>query len=148
MPGALKGDHRPDRQDEALYRSRNQIQLFEAEVVNDTTPRVSSVVPCGSFRKLGLYVSIDSTSTPDNLHVELEYLDRWDGNWHTFKQGPFAALFWEDTDTAAGIHEAFIADVVGRAVRVKLTGVDVAQSGNVLGAAKYFTVSVTLDFWN
>ncbi|GAI21092.1 unnamed protein product, partial [marine sediment metagenome] len=32
--------------------------------------------------------------------------------------------------------------------RAKLAGENVAASGNVLGAAKYFTVSIGMDFWN
>ena len=144
----MKGEQRPALQEAVIYRPEDQLQLIEREVVNSTVPRVSSDVVCASFRKFGIYVYIDSTGSPDNLHIEVEFLDRWTGQWYTHKQGPFAALFWEDTDTASGIYECFVGDVLGRAMRVTLTGVNVAASGNTLGAATYFTVSIGVDFWN
>ena len=144
----MKGDTTPTIQEESLIRTKDLIQLFDNEVINSTTPRNSDDIECAPFRKFGIYVHIDSTSTPDLIHVEVEFLDRWTGQWYTHKQGPFAALFWEDGDTASGIYECFVGDVLGRAVRVKLTGVNVAASGNVLGVAKYFTVSIGVDFWN
>jgi len=144
----MKGDQVPVLQEKILYRPKDQLQLFTSERVNDTVPRLSHDVACAPFRKFGIYVFIDSTSTPDLLRVEVEFLDRWTGQWYTHKQGPFAALFWEDTDTASGIYECFVGDVLGRAMRVKLTGVDVAASGNVLSSTKYFTVSIGVDFWN
>ncbi len=144
----MKGIETPTIQEEVIYRPEDQLQLFENELVNDTVPRLSQAVECAPFRKFGIYAYIDSTSTPDLLHVEVELLDRWTGKWYTHKQGPFAALYWEDTDTASGIWECFVGDILGRSFRVKLTGVNVANSGNVLGADKYFTVSIAVDFWN
>lgn len=144
----LKGEQAPTIQEEVLYRTKTQLALFDTEVVNDTVARISQGVACAPFRKFGLYVNIDSTSSPDLLHIEVEFLDRWSERWYSYKQGLFAALFYEDTDTASGIWEAFVGDVLGRALRVKLTGENVAASGNVLGAAKYFTVSIAVDLWN
>ncbi len=137
----MKGISKPDLQQEVIYRPHDQLQLFDDEVVNDTVPRLSNGVECAPFRKFGLYVYIDSTSTPTTLHVEVEFLDRWTGKWFTYKQGPFAALFWEDADTASGIYECFTGDVLGRAVRVKLTGV-----GTSPGVS--FKVTIGIDFWN
>lgn len=144
----LKGDFRVCLQEEVIYRPHDMLQLFDKEVVNDTVPRISNAVPCGPFRKFGLYVFIDSTSSPYNLHVEVEFLDRWTGQWYTYKQGPFAALFWEDADTASGIWECFVGDVLGRAVRVKLTGVNYVNNGDEVDANNYFTVSIAIDLWN
>ena len=144
----LKGEQAPTIQEEVIHRTKDQIALFDKEVVNSTVARLSQGVACAPFRKFGLYVSIISESTPDLLHVEVEFLDRWSSRWYTYKQWPFAALFWEDVDTIPGIYECFYGEVVGRAMRVKLTGVNVAASGNVLGTAKYFTCSVAVDFWN
>ena len=47
----------------------------------------------------------------------------------------------EDGDTASGIYECFVGDVVGRRMRVKITGVGT-------GAAAYFVTSIGVDFWN
>ena len=143
-----KGEQAPVLQEEVIYRPKDILQLFRTVVINNTTPKLSNAIECAPFRKFGIYVYIKSTSTPDVLHVEVEFLDRWTGQWYTYKQGLFAALFFEDTDTASGIYEAFVGDVYGRAMRAKLTGVNVANSGNVLAADKFFTANLAADFWN
>lgn len=140
MPN-IKGNQVPVLQEKVLYRPKETLQLFQNEVVNDTIPRISDGIECAPFRKFGLYVFIDSTGAPTTLRIEVEFLDRWTGQWYTFKQGPFAAMFWEDGDTASGIYECFTGDVLGRAMRVKLTGVGTSSQA-------YFTVSIGVDFWN
>lgn len=129
--------------DESVLRPFEPVQLFENEVVNDTVARNSGDVECAQFRQFGLFVYIDFTGTADtiNLQIEVEFLDRWTGRWYHYKQGLFAALFWEETDTADGIYEVFAGDCLGRAIRVKLTGIGVSGSN-------YFTVSIGLDLWN
>ena len=144
----MKGEQRPTLQEEVIYRPQDHLQLFDQLKVDSIVPRISDEVACAPFRKFGLYVYLDSTSTPDVIHIEVEFLDEWSGQWYTHKQGPFAALFWEDTDTASGIYEVFTGDVNGRAMRVKITGVNVAASGNVFSSTKYFTSSIAVDFWN
>lgn len=139
----LKGDHTPTIQEEVIYRPKNQIELFDEETIGDTVPRVSQGVACAPFRKFGLYVHVEFDGTADTitLHIEVEFLDRWTSLYYTYKQGLFAALFYEDTDTADGIWECFTGDVLGRAMRVKLTGLGVS-------AANHFHVSIGVDFWN
>lgn len=145
---ASKGNSKPVLQEEVLYRPMEPVQLFDNKVINSTTPQLSDPVDCHPYRHFGLFVYIDSTSSPDLLHIEVEFLDRWTGKWYTYKQGLFASLYYEDTDTASGIYELFQGMCAGRAMRVKLTGVNVANSGNELGATKYFTTSVAVEFWN
>jgi len=139
----MKGDMRPTLQEEVIFRPKDQLQLFDTELVASTTPLTSDSVECAPFRKFGLFVDVDFEGTADTitLQIEVEFLDRWTGKWHSYKQGLFAALFYEDTDTASGINECFTGDVLGRAMRVKLTGVGVS-------AANYFTVTMSVDFWN
>ena len=144
----MKGDQRPALQEEVIYRPQDQLNLFDKLKVDSIVPRISADVACAPFRKFGLYVALDSTSTPDVIHVEVEFLNPWTGQWYTYKQGVFAALYWEDADTASGIYECFTGEVLGRAMRVKITGVDVAASGNVFSSTKYFTASIGVDFWN
>ena len=144
----MKGEQRPTLQEEVIYRPEDQLSLFDKLVVDSIVPCISNDVACAPFRKFGLYVYLDSTSTPDVIHIEVEFLDPWTGQWYTHKQGVFAALYWEDTDTASGIYECFVGDVVGRSMRVRITGIDVAASGNVFSATKYFTTSIAVDFWN
>lgn len=136
-----KGDQFPTLQEEVLYRPKDQLQLIDGAVVNDTNPRYSDSVECAPFRKFGLYVNIDSTLAPTTLRIEVEFLDRWSGKWHSYKQGLFASLYYEDTDVASGVAECFVGDVLGRAFRVKLTGVGTTSTA-------YFTVSIGVDFWN
>jgi len=144
----MQGNAAPTLQEEVIYRPKDLLQLFAGKIISSTTPQLSDGIECAPFRKFGLYVYIDSTSTPDLIHIEVQFLDRWTGQWYTFKQWPFAALYWEDADTASGIYECFEGNVLGRAMRVKLTGENVAASGNVLSATKYFTVSIGVDYWN
>ncbi len=139
----LKGNQFPTIQEEVIYRPLDQLQLFTEEVINDTIPRTSPGPACAPFRKFGLYCNVEFDGTADtiNLHIEVEFLNRWTNQWYTYKQGLFAALFYEDTDTANRIYESFQGDVLGRAMRVKLTGIGVSD-------ANHFHVSIGVDFWN
>lgn len=137
----MKGDPTPVRQDEALYRSKDIVQLFDQKVISSTTPVISDGVPCAAFRHFSLYLFIDSTSTPTTLRIEVEFLEPWSGKWHTYKQGVFAALYYEDGDTASGIWECFQGMCAGREMRIKLTGVGVTSSA-------YFTNSSAVELFN
>jgi len=136
-----KGDQEPIKQEDLTWRPKNQLQLFDGFMVKDTTEHKSDGIECGAFRKFGLYLTMKSTSTPTTLQIKVEFLDRWSGQWCTHKQGPFAALFYEDTDLATLTSESFSGDVLGRAMRVTLTGVGTTGT-------EYFTVSVSVDFWS
>lgn len=137
------GDEVPTLQEDVIYRPKNQLALFDEELIADTVVRVSQGVACAPFRKFGIYVHVEFDGTADtiNLHIEVEFLDRWTSQWYSYKQGLFAALFYEDTDTANGIWECFQGDVLGRSIRVKLTGIGVS-------AANHFHVSIALDLWD
>jgi hypothetical protein len=137
----MRGNPFPVRQEEAIFRPLEPIQLFDKEVVNDTTARLSDAIECAPYRHFGLYIYIDSTSTPTDIHIEVEFLDRWSGRWHSLKQDVFASLYYEDADTASGLAECFYGMCMGRQIRVKLTG-----SGTTSSA--YFTVSIGLDLWS
>ena len=137
----MKGSQAPTIQEKSTIRTKDIIQLFDRERCNAVSERISDDVECAPFRKFGLYVRIDSTGAPTTLQVKVQFLDRWSEHWYMYKQGLFAALFWEDGDTASGINEAFVGDVLGRAMRVTLTDVGSDSS-------KYFTVSIAVDFWN
>lgn len=137
------GDQTPTIQEEVIYRPQNQLALFDEELIDDTVVRVSDGVACAPFRKFGLYVHVefDGTADTSTLHIEVEFLERWTSLFYTYKQGLFAALFYEDTDTAAGIWECFQGDVLGRDMRVKVTGAGVST-------ANHYHVSIAVDFWS
>lgn len=137
----MQGNAKPVVQDESIVRSKDPVQLFDGKPIINTTEQISDAVECGAFRHFGLMLDIDSTTTPTTLQVKVQFLDRFSGKWYTYKQGPFAALFWEDGDTASGVQEAFVGDCLGRAMRVTLTGVGTSSSA-------YFTVSAAVEFWN
>lgn len=137
----MKGKSTPKLQEESIIRSENPIELFDKTLVNDTTERRSEPVDCAAFRRFGLFIRLDSTGAPTTLQVKVQFLNRWDGQWYTYKQGPFAALFWEDGDTATAIHEAFEGPCCGRAIRVTLTGAGTS-------AGVHFQTSVTLELRN
>lgn len=139
----LKGDQTPTIQEAVIFRPKDILELFDRELIADTVVRTSHGVACAPFRKFGLYVHVEFDGTADTitLHIEVEFLDPWTSLFYTYKQGLFAALFYEDTDTANGIWECFQGDVLGRAMRVKLTGAGVST-------ANHFHVSIGVDFWN
>lgn len=137
----MRGKREPVLQEGVIYRSQDTVQLFDQIVIASTTPKESDAVACAPFRKFSLMLFIDSTSAPTTLHIEVEFFDRHSEKWYSYKQGPFAALYYEDTDTADGIEECLSGDVLGRMMRVKLTGAGTDSSN-------YFTVSASIDLWS
>ena len=136
-----KGDQRPFLYDEILARSKDILQLFDQQPVTVTTPIYSDPVECGAFRLFLLHLDVDSAGSPTTLQFEVQFLDRPGEKWHTWKQGLFAALFYEDEDTASGVQECFTGEVGGRSFRLKMTGVGTS-------AQAYFTVNAAVEFRN
>ncbi len=124
-----------------LVRSKDQVQLFDNFVVNNTTEQISDGVKCWEYREFLLYLELDSTATPTTLQIKIEFRERWTSNWYTYKQGLFASLFYEDTDVASIIRECFSGPCIGREMRITLTGVGTTSSAT-------FTVSAALEFRN
>ena len=138
---ARKGSEEAVEVSPGLVRSKDQIQLFDNFVVNNTTEQISDGVNCWEYREFLLYLELDSTNTPTTLQIKLQYRERWSSNWYTYKQGLFASLFYEDTDVASIIRECFSGPVLGREIRITLTGVGTTGSAT-------FTVSAALEFRN
>ena len=137
----MKGNQTPERQESDTIRPHDQIQLFDNHRFNHTNEIKSDGVECAAFKKFGLYLTLKSTSTPTTIRFKVEFLDRWGGQWCTLKQGVFAALFYEDGDTATLTSEMFTGDVAGREMRVTVQTVGGTST-------KYWDVSVSVDFWN
>lgn len=136
-----KGEQRPEKYDDVLYRSKDVLQLFDELDVVDTVPKYSDDIQCGAYRHFLLFLDIDSTSTPTTLQIEVQFRDPHTGKWHSYKQGLFASLFYEDADVASGVQECFSANCVGREFRLKVTGAGTTSSA-------YFTISAAVEFWN
>lgn len=137
----MKGSATPLVVDESIIRSKDPVQLFDDFPVIDNNAHYSESLECAAFRKFGLFLKLDSTSTPTTIRFEVEFLDRWTGQWYTYKQGVFVSLYWEDVDVASIVYESFAGDCLGRAVRLKLTGAGCTSSA-------YFTISAAMEFWN
>ena len=133
---------KPEPAEPVAVRSHQIVTLFEKRVLDAvTTTLTSDGIDCGPFRLFCLYLAVDSTLTPTTVQFKVQFLDRLLGQWHTHKQGPFAALFYEDADTASGIFESFVGDVGGRVFRLVATGVGTS-------AANKFTISASVEFYN
>jgi len=139
--GGIKGQQRPEELRESIIRPRNQLQLFEDKQLRDTIPVYSQPAECGPFRNFGLYLKVWGKNAPENIHFQVQFLERWSGQWYNFKQGLFAALFYEDGDTDPAIYESFCGCVLGRALRLKVTGIGTTQ-------ADFWEFSAAVDFWN
>lgn len=124
-----------------VIRSKGIFNLFKGFHLITTTEQFSQTIECGDYRRFLLHVFLDSTGAPTTIRVKVEFLNETTGKWHTYKQGLFAALFWEDTDVASGVGECFEGPVGGRAMRITLTGVGTS-------AAAYFTVDAAAEFVN
>ena len=132
----------PALQDSALVRSEEILRLIDQEVVGATATRISRDVECGPFRRFVLYVRVKSTGTGTHIvQFVVEFLDRWSGLWHTYNQGLFASLYYEDTVTATEKDDCFEGFCLGRRMRVRLVGTNTS-------ASLYFTVSVAVEFFN
>lgn len=141
MVYSKQDSQRPVLMDEAVYRSGDVLEVFPSRDIVDTVAKYSDPVQCAGFRRFLLYLYIDSTSTPTTLHIEVEFLNPRTGKWHTYKQGLFASLYYEDTDVASGVYECFSGLCAGREFRLKITGAGTTSSA-------YFTISASVEFWN
>jgi len=137
-----KYEQRPELMDDILARSKDVLLLLEKKKVSDDPSTVyTDSLEVAAFRRFTLYLDIDSTGTPTDLRIEIQFLEPQGSRWHTYKQGPFASLYWEDTDTASGIQECFSGECTGRVFRLKLT----CSGGS---SSDYFTVSAAVEFSN
>jgi hypothetical protein len=137
----MRQDPGPEPVAESMVRCKEQVRLFDKVAVVSTNPYDSKALATGPYRKFGLFVYIDSTGAPTDIRITVEFLDKITGRWHTYKQGLFASLYYEDTDTASGLAECFQGECLGRDMRVKLTG-------TACTTAAYFNVDVSVELYN
>ena len=87
-------------------------------------------------------IDIDSTLAPTDIRVLAQFSDDGGTTWWDYEEGLWASLFFEDTDTAAGINKTYTLPVSGHdelRIRLVATGTD---------ATNFFTVTVWLrPFW-
>jgi len=132
----------PENQHSDVWRSREIIRLLDAITLDDNPTTINSdAVECSAFRNFSLIIDVDSTGAPTTVQFIVEFLNPDTSNWHVYKQGVFASLIYEDTDTATEIHEMFSGVVAGRSMRVRVVAVGSTSSAT-------FKVSVSADFWS
>ena len=124
-------------------RIPEQIQLIQEQVYDGVNDRLlSKAWDSYSFRHFTLYLKIQSVG--EGTH-EICFFPQWGittlGGWHDYAQGLFAALCYEDVDTAGGLLQAFSGDCDGRFFRLRVipTNVDTTY---------YFIVSAWVEFWS
>jgi hypothetical protein len=108
---------------ESAIRSGAIATLIDAITLDDDpTSYNSDALDCSGFRNFLLYLSVDSTSDPTTVQFLVQFSDDAGTTWWTYKQGPFAALFYEDADTATEINECFSSVCAGRLMRIRAVG--------------------------
>jgi hypothetical protein len=83
-----------------------------------------------------VHVYVESTGAPTDVRIIAQFSHNNGANWANFEEGLWASLYWEDTDTAAGILRAFFLPCAGQdflRFRVVTTGT---------GALATFTVGI------
>ena len=68
-------------------------------------------------------IYIDSTGAPTNVRILAEFSHDNGITWWCFEEGLWASLYWEDTDTAAGIQKTYLLPCGGQdTVRIRAIG--------------------------
>jgi len=119
--------------------SRSQIYtLIDSEdVVSSYT---SNSIDTWDYRYFVLYLDIDSTSTPTDLVINVQFSPD-NTNWYNFMNWFYGDMRWEDTATASGVAECVCYNNVGRYMRLVAT----VTGGS--GSA-YFTVTARVELYN
>ncbi len=137
----MKREATPVVMDESVVRSGEIIQLFDKLVVLDTVVKDSDGVVCQAFRRFLLYIKLVGATTTPAIRYEVQFLDRWSGEWNTYQQWVFAALYFHDPTNVVNINQCFEGQCMGREMRVRITG-------TAATAVHYFTTSVSVEFRN
>lgn len=116
--------------------------LLDAVVFNAVTTTYSSAAQAvGQYRRFLLYLDIDSTLAPTDVRFIVEFSPDGGTTWHEYRQGLFAALYYEDVDTAAGLKVCFSGECAGRTFRLRVvaTGTTATALFTVTAKAEFFT---------
>ncbi len=106
-----------------------------------TTTFNSSPIDTETRRMFLLYLDVDSGGTGAHIiQFKVQFSRDGGDTWFDYLQGPFAALFYEDTDTADGIKHCFSGVCGGRDMRLQAVSTSTS-------ATLTFTVSAYIEFW-
>ena len=137
----MAGEVTPALQQGSLVRSQDIVQLADQVVLDaNVTAHNTAPVATGGFRHFALYLRLKSASTPTDLRIIVQFYDEVRNLWHTYKQGLFAALYYEDQDLATEQDEMFSGDCAGRLMRIRLVATGTTATAT-------FTASASVEFW-
>jgi len=117
---------------EASYTTLiNAIRLDDAP-----TYYYSAAMDVTGWGAVWVFIFIDSTLAPTNVRILAQFSDDAGTTWWDFEEGFWAALYWEDVDTAAGIRKALLLPVAG------IDTLRIGAIGTGTDATNFFDVTV------
>lgn len=123
-------------------RRRGIVTAIDAVVLDDDpTSTNSDTIAVDPWTDFLLFLSVLSAGTPTTVQFLVEFSDDGGTTWYSYVQGLFAALYYEDGDTAAVKTECFSGKVHGRDMRIRAIAVGTDGSNT-------FTVSAKLELWS
>ena len=121
--------------------TRDPYVLFDSVVVSNSPSSIYSLIVTPLFHHGVLYLYIDSNGTSTHyITVTWQYWDTWSKRWYDLAEGFWAALPFEDVDTASGLALCYHVKPSGKSIRLKVTCTNGSSSN-------YFTVSAYLDLY-
>jgi hypothetical protein len=116
--------------------------IITARVFNNVLTALNSPgIDTRRRRRFLLFLDVDSANSPTTIQFIVQFSDDEGVDWFDYKQGLFASLFYEDTDTASGIKECFSGECAGRLFRLRAVAVGTT-------APNTFTVTARVEFLN
>ena len=103
---------------------------------DDPTYYYSAALDVEDYDAVWVLIFIDSTLAPTNVRILAQFSDDAGTTWWDFEEGFWAALYWEDVDTASGVKKALL---------LPCTGIDTLRIGAIAtgtDATNYFDVTV------
>ena len=95
--------------DEVVRTEAGWTTLMNAQVFdNVTTTDESNPHNTFEWSAMWVYIHIQSANAPTDVRIQAQFQDGLGNNWWDFEEGLWASLYWEDTDTAAGIRKVFL----------------------------------------
>jgi len=110
--------------------------ISEVRIDDDPVYHNSPALDVDGWAAAWILISIDSTLAPTTLRVLAQFSDDEGTTWWDYEEGLWAALFWEDVDTASGIKKAYLLPCGG----IDLMRINVTGAGT--DATNFFDVTV------
>lgn len=111
------------------------VSIPETTLDDAPTSVTGADVAVSTYRKLGIFLELDSTLTPTDIQIFLDF--KIGADYHTYDEDFWGALIFEDTRVAAGVKYAYTAPVVPGATHARLravaTGTDATNTFKVKG---------------